>query len=939
MASKHSEPPRFVVGIDLGTTNSAVCCIDTMSENSRVEVFPIVQLVAPGQIEERDTLPSFHYQAAVEEFGSVDLDLPWTDKSAFCVGVFARDHGLRVPGRMIASAKSWLCHTGVDRTAKILPWQGQDDVARLSPVDVSSQYLAHIVQCWDAQYPRHPLAEQTVVLTIPASFEEVARNLTIRAAQSAGLPRVQLIEEPQAAFYAWMDQHEHDWKDIVAPGHKILVCDVGGGTSDFTLIRVRAEAEGDVSFHRVAVGEHLILGGDNLDLALAHLIEAKLGQNGYEQLTGRQWSVLVRVARQVKETLLGSDAPEEYTVSIPGTGRRLVGGSIQCSVTREEVKAALVDGFLPATEFGESPQQASSGFREFGLPYADDTAITRYLSRFLQTHASSAADNTLLNDDANPARPDIILFNGGLFESPLLKNQMMACIQSWFDDGAGWSPVILDSERLDLAVAHGAACFGQVTQGRGKRIRAGLPRSYYIGAHTEAGMKAVCLVPAGTEPGDQLDPPPQRFELTTGTPVEFPVFYSGTRLTDPVGSEVIIDPGQLTALPPIRTVIRDRSGDREQLQVSVNCRLTEIGTLDLWCASVDKQQWKLQFDIRSAVQTDREASESGAAEAEGIVDQTLLQTAQEFLSGVFGPDGQMKPGGLARKLAKKLSMSRPEWPTSLLRGIWQILVDLSEGRRKSSSHEANWLNLLGYSLRPGAGFPLDDWRVDRTWDLLRGQLHHTTPECRSQMWILWRRIAGGLNAGQHTAIASPVLSSVRQTVQQAKSGRGKGGAIALHDEDASEIWRALGAFEQLPPSVRTETGEMILDLVSRGRMKSVRDPMIWTLGRLGARVPMGAAAAVPVAASTAEKWLKELLQRQIDDVISTPLTVMQLTRRTGDRFTDVGQEFRDEAIRYLREMNGDARLISLIRDGGATDSETQSAVFGESLPVGLKMRS
>ncbi len=622
-------------------------------------------------------------------------------------------------------------------------------------------------------------------------------------------------------------------------------------------------------------------------------------------------------------------------MSLPGTGRSLIGGSIQCAVTRDEVQAALVDGFLPATTFGEPPRQTASGFREFGLPYAEDTAITRYLSRFLQTHAASAVDNSLLNDDHSPARPDIILFNGGLFESPVLRSRMVECITSWFDDD-GWEPQVLDAGRLDLAVAHGAACFGRTIRGEGQRIRAGLPRSYYIGAHTSSGLKAICLIPAGTEPGEQLDPPAQTFQLKTGVPVEFPVYYSGTRLTDPVGAEIDNDPDQLTPLPAIRTVIRERQGHADELNVSVNCRLTEIGTIDLWCAGADRQQWKLQFDIRSAVETDREGHAAGASDAEGIVDEALLQQATDFLAEVFGPDGQQKPGGLARRLAKLLGMSRAEWPTSLLRGIWHQLIQLESGRGRSASHESNWLNLIGYALRPGFGYALDDWRVDQTWEAVRGQLHHSTPECRTQMWILWRRIAAGLDGGQQTAIASPILSSIRQTVHQAKTGRGKGGPIAVHEADAAEIWRVLGAFENLPPSSRSEIGEFILELVSRPRMKAVREPMIWALGRIGSRSPMGASAAVPVAATTAEHWATQIMDRQLDELPSTPLAVMQLTRRTGNRFVDVSQSCRDEAIRYLREMDAPSPLVSLIRDGGSTDAETRAAVFGESLPIGLR---
>jgi len=934
----NTDPTRYIVGIDLGTTNSAVCYVDTQLADSTVRTLPIQQLVAAGQVEERDTLPSFHYEAADNEFGDTDLVLPWGDRENWCVGSFARDHGVQVPGRQIVSAKSWICHAGVDRTASILPWQGSDDVCRLSPVEVSSRYLAHIAACWNHKFPTDPLAEQLIVLTIPASFEEIARNLTVRAAQSAGLPRVKLIEEPQAAFYGWLDHHNDDWEAIVAPGHKILVCDVGGGTSDFTLIRVQSESAADVSFHRVAVGDHLILGGDNLDLALAHFIEARFLEQGIDQLSPRQWSVLVRTARQVKERLLAADAPSEYTVSLPGSGRSLIGGSIQCSISRQEVCELLLDGFLPRSDFSDDPHQAASGFREFGLPYADDTAITRYLSRFLRNHAVAAANNALLDDDPYPSRPDIILFNGGLFESSVLRDRMLDCIRQWFDDDKDWSPVLLDSGRLDLAVAHGAACFGRVSQGEGHRIRAGLPRSYYIGARTEAGLQAICLLPAGTEPGQELDAPPQQFQLTTGTPVEFPVFYSGTRLTDPVGTAVDTDPDQLTALPAIRTVIRDRRTDEQSLDVSVHCRLTEIGTIDLWCAAADKQQWKLQFDIRSAMETDRLGQAASTSESEGIVDDAILTQTRNFLVGVFGPKGTTKPSGLSRRLAKELGMSRNEWPTSLLRGVWQQLIDLEDGRRKSSAHEANWLNLLGFCLRPGFGYSMDDWRVDTTWNLIRGRLIHATPECRAQMWILWRRIAGGMNSGQQTAVLSPVLSSLRQTVQQIRSGRGKGGPLSLRESDAAEIWRVAGAFEQLPPAIRGETGDFVLDLVNRPRMRAVVDPMVWSLGRMGARVPVGGVSAVPVSAATAERWVSVLLSRQLDEVPSLSLTIMLLTRRTNDRFTDVSQDCRDEAMRYLKEMEAPPSLISLIRDGGRSDAETQNAMFGETLPTGLKIR-
>ena len=938
-----SEQRRYIVGIDLGTTNSAVCYIDSLDEASAAPVvltLPIPQSVASGEIEPRETLPSFHYQPAEGEFPNSGITLPWESSDAdYTVGVLARDHGIHVPSRLIASAKSWLCHPGVDRTAKILPWQGSDDVDRLSPVDVSGRYLAHMTASWNHRFPDYELAEQTVVLTIPASFDEVARNLTIQAAQKAGLKRVLLIEEPQAAFYSWINRNS-DWETLVTPGQKILVCDVGGGTSDFTLIRVQADSEGKVVFHRVAVGDHLILGGDNLDLALAYFIEARFKEEGTAELTPRQWSVLVRVARKVKESMLGADAANEFTVSLPGTGSRLIGGGLQTVVTADQVSEVLLEGFLPATQFEDSPQEAQSGFREFGLPYAADSAITRYLSRFLRHHAEAAVDNTMLNDDQHPARPDIVLFNGGLFESPVLQQRMLETISAWFSsDGEQWAPTVLDCQRLDLAVAQGAACYGMVTQGSGVRISAGLPRTYYIGVQTESGPKAVCLIPAGTEPGKDLDPPDTTFELQTDTPVEFPIYYSATRLTDAVGVSVDLDMDQLTALPPIRTVIQQKSAaESKTAGIRVNGRLTEIGTLDLWCSAVaDNERWKLQFDVRSAVQTDKTAHEASAADAEGIVAEDTFEAVEEVIDAVFGSDGTAKPGGLAKTIGRKIGMSRADWPTSLLREMWRMLIDRAEGRRRSAAHEAAWLNLAGFTLRPGFGYAMDDWRVETMWDLLLGKLIHSTPEVRNQWWIMWRRIAGGLSGGQQNALVAQLLSSIRQTAQQTISGKGKGGVVALHEKDAAEIWRVLGAFEQLPPSVRRELGDIVLLFLSRPKMQPVYESLLWAFGRMGSRVPLNGNAQSTVNRETAERWVKKLMSMQLDDLQSLPLAVMQLSRRTDDRFIDLPEDSRQEAAEYLKQMGGQRAFVKLIKDGGQADQDTKEALFGDSLPLGLRI--
>ena len=428
-------PSRFVVGIDLGTTNSAATYVDTHQSPWRVRTFEIPQLVDAGQIEARETIPSFHYQAAQGELGKDALRLPWSNGGAqdFAVGVFARDHGTQSPGRLIASAKSWLCHSGVDRTADLLPWHGAADVERLSPVEVSSRYLRHIHDAWNHRWPKQPLSEQEIVLTLPASFDEVARELTVAAAQRAGLPRVVLIEEPQAAFYAWIDANADDWQERVEPGQKILVCDIGGGTSDFTLICVRRSADdaaGRVQFHRVAVGDHLILGGDNLDLALARRLEAKLG--GAAGLAPRQWDVLVRTCRRVKEDLLGDGAPERVTVNLPGSGSRLIGGGLQTEASRDDVQQLLLDGFFPPVQLDDQPQRHQSGFQEFGLPYAADAAITRYLAAFLSAHRHAGDGEHVESADHDSARPDIVLFNGGVLESSAIRQRLLKVLSSWF---------------------------------------------------------------------------------------------------------------------------------------------------------------------------------------------------------------------------------------------------------------------------------------------------------------------------------------------------------------------------------------------------------------------------------------------------------------------------------------------------------------------------
>jgi molecular chaperone DnaK (HSP70) len=948
--------PRYLVGIDLGTTNSAVAYVDTAAETWAVRDFAVPQLTAASEVEARAVLPSFHYEPAAGELAAGATRLPWEQADGgYVVGQFARDHGAAVPGRLVVSAKSWLSHAGVDRTAPLLPWHAGPDVTKLSPVEVSRRYLAHVRAAWDAAHPDAPLAGQDVVLTVPASFDEVARELTVEAARGAGIARVTLLEEPQAAFYAWISgdgeeggQGKQRWESRVKAGQKILVCDVGGGTSDFTLIRVRADEGGKVAFHRVAVGEHLILGGDNLDLALAHHIERRLkGPGG--KLDPRQWGPLVRTCRALKETLLGPGAPEKVSVSVSGGGSKLIGGATQLEVTRAEVREVLLEGFLPRVGLDARPAARQSGFQEFGLPYAPDAAITKYLAAFLVAHRFAGEEGMGRWGDGevgsgDPARPDLVLFNGGLFESAVLRERLIEVLSSWFPGGGtAWRPEVLENERLDLAVARGAAYYGTVRRGRGVRISGGLARSYYVGVESgeRREVKALTLLPAGAEEGRDVELPGRTFELLIRQPVEFPLFVSSTRTTDPPGALLDVDPEQIRALPPIRTVLQSgRKSAADTVRVTLHGRLTEIGTLEMWCAEVGGDRtWKLAFDVRGTQRSDfAEHGGAGAAEAQGVVDESVVRQCAGLIRATFTRGSVERPEGLAKRLEQATGTPRAEWPASLMRAFWEVLLEVEPGRRLSDQHEARWLGLLGYCLRPGYGLAVDDWRVAQTWRLYPQRIVHAKNEgVRSEWWVLWRRLAGGLSAGQQQTLAQPLLGAFRDRIRMPGSGgRNREPAFQFGAHETAEAWRALGAMELLPVETKQELARMLLDVLARERPAGTYDAALWALGRIGSRVPVYGPLNALSPAEAVESWLTTLTGLKHASS-AAQFAAVQMARRTGDRYRDVSDVTRERVAGWLAAVNAPAHFVTLVRDGGRLEAEEQKAAFGESLPRGLRI--
>ena len=605
---------RYIVGIDLGTTNSALAHCESAVEDGPIAVQEVPQLVNPNEVGDRTLLPSFLYIPGEVDFPKGSLTLPWEREPRFVVGELARKRGAESPARLVASAKSWLCYAAVDRTAPILPWQAPEEVSKLSPVEASSQFLDYLRRVWDHQYagkqPELALSEQEVLLTVPASFDEEARELTRRAAELAGLKNVTLLEEPQAAFYAWLESQGDGWRKRIKVGDLVLVCDVGGGTTDFSLITV-SEQDGELALKRVAVGDHILLGGDNMDLALARLLQQRLESDGHRVDTWQLHS-LWHQCRLGKERLFEEHRVQKHPVTLLGKGSKLVGGTIKTELLRDDLGQVLVEGFFPRVASSEMPaRQRRIGFQELGLPYAADAAITRQLARFLSQQVQSSPElGEIRRGRSGLACPTHVLFNGGVMKAAVLRDRFIEVLSGWLRE-EGFEPLgakeILDAPDLDHAVARGAAYYGKARRGQGVRIRSGAPRTYYIGIESalpavpgmEAPLKALCVVPFGMEEGTEAKIPEREFGLMVGEPAEFRFLSSTVRKQDQIGS-LLEDWGEeIEELSPLEVTLKLEGQEGAVLPVRLETRVTELGTLEVWCVSRDgAQRWKLELNIR-----------------------------------------------------------------------------------------------------------------------------------------------------------------------------------------------------------------------------------------------------------------------------------------------------------------------------------------------------
>ncbi|ELA9460231.1 MULTISPECIES: Hsp70 family protein [Vibrio] len=930
--------PRFLVGIDLGTTNTVVayCEITDNLEQSEVSLFDIDQLIGPGEVVRKPLLPSFRYHPAVGQISPSDLTLPWEnepvsgDISNVIVGEWARELGAKVEGRQVSSAKSWLSHQAVDRSSDILPWAGAQDVDKVSPVIASASYLNHIRQAWNYRHPSNKLEDQDVVVTVPASFDETARKLTLEAAQLAGLKKIVLLEEPQAVCYDWYARHQQTAADELKELPLILVCDVGGGTTDLSLIEASFSSQDELALDRIGVGEHLMLGGDNLDLALAHLAERRFNQS--KKLTAASLTKLIQQTRKAKENLLSASAPEEVKITMLGSGSKLLGGTKSIGLSKQEVHQIALDGFFPLSDFSEVPDKRRSAVVEFGLPYVADPAVSKHVAEFLTQHQQVARAALGIEDDKQNAIPVGLLLNGGVFNSELVTERVTTLLSDW----RGAPVTVLDNPHPDWSVALGAVAFGKARRGAQLKIGGGAARSYFLHLQEKNKMgKALCLLAKGTEEGHEIRLSGRRFSLTLGEPVRFNLLTSThDTLTNNTaiqnGVMVDVDPDLFAPLPPYITTLEGEGAElqanqKERVEVQLACQLTEVGTLKMECVSAedDSKRWELEFEVRNK-QTD---------DSEQVKLHPKLNECKELIARLYSGNKKSAESKeiktLAKDLEKKLG-KRDEWDFTTLRQLFDTFAQGRKRRRRSEQHEKNWLRLAGFALRPGFGDPTDSWRIEQVWGLYQQNIQFKNHQGWTDWWVFWRRIAGGLSQEQQETILADIAKYLHPGAMKNPQS-----AKAAQDMGYESMVRLSASLEHLEVEDKVLLATWFLSkAINHNQFEQAH---WWAMGRLASRTPLYGSQHNVVPREQAEQWLPKLLEQNWQKEPMIAFAAVMICRKTGDRLFDISDDYREQVLAKLKQSKVPESWVSLVEEVKELSESESKRIFGDALPSGLTL--
>ncbi|NIB40861.1 hsp70 family protein [Pseudomaricurvus alkylphenolicus] len=923
--------PKFHIGIDLGTTHTVVAYAAVAGGES--QIFEIEQLVAAGEIGKRPYLPSFRYHPAAGELAETDVVLPWNQTlddeiERVVIGEWARELGSKTDSRSVFSAKSWLSHNQVDRTAAILPWGAEaDDVDKVSPLHASASYLFYLRCAWNHQHPEAPMELQDVVITIPASFDEMARSLTLEAAALAGVHRVKLLEEPQAACYDWYSLCQQQLsRQTLEQRQLMLIVDVGGGTTDLSLVQISTDASKPLpELKRIGVGDHLMLGGDNIDLAMAHIAEQQIAGNASKKLSTAQLAQLTQQTRIAKETLLNEPAPDTASVTVLGSGSRLIGGARSAALARDDIQQLALDGFLPLTDRHEQPDRQRSAIVELGLPYAAEPAISKHIAEFIHRHQTVCTEALGRSIDGDQlALPDVVLLNGGFFNSPILAQRCVELLNHWRQQQGQPAAELLVNHRPNDAVAFGAVAFGQAKRNRGLVIGGGSARSFFLEVPGKNQEKlAICVLPKGTDTEEAVPLSSRRFQLNLGQPVSFNLLASSGDLPYKAGELVSeTDQSQLQLLPPVIAALEQRGNQQETLEVELQATLSEVGTLALECVNTrdSEQRWLLEFQIRKS---GKPRTRLGALPER-------FDEALEKIETVYGQsdkEGNPKAIKTLRADLDRLLGPRDQWNSETLRALFDALLDSAKRRRRSAQHERNWLVLAGFTLRPGLGFPADEWRIEQIWPIIEAGLQYEDHQSWAAWWTFLRRIGGGFPGDVQEMIydvfrhfLDPANLSKRQIMAE------------LKDLSVEDMIRLAASLEHLPVATKVELGDWLLE-----RLKQRGETLTswWALGRVGSREPFYGHLENLVPLEVASRWLQAVLEQNWSKTPEAAQAAIMLARCTGDRGRDVDVKLRGEVAQRLKGIKVPELWVRMVTEVTELSDQESKVVLGDSLPSGL----